>query len=109
MTTETALLADRTEAAFGQWPTLGSAYGCMDCGGLFRTLIIRPLNDAGAGELAGIAGSCPHCSSRSVFDAAAVLRAERAAHAATDETTMSVLCGLIERIDEVVAVVARCE
>lgn len=61
---EEELTQERTNQVLAEWPTLKQASGCVNCDALFR----EPTKEG---------GRCPHCKSKAVFDAAAVLASER--------------------------------
>jgi len=60
------VVLERAEAAIELWPTLDSAYGCVNCKAIFRSLDTKALIDDGPGR-------CPRCGSESCFDVAAAI------------------------------------
>jgi len=56
---EERLINERVAAAVEHWPTLTEAFGCLDCGFLFR----RAKKD-------GVKHGCPLCTSTSIIDVA---------------------------------------
>lgn len=54
------------EDAMSLWPTLDSAFGCVNCKAIFRALDTKAL-------VTDSEGRCPRCGSESCFDVAAAI------------------------------------
>ncbi len=85
--TEEGLIEERIDSVLAEWPTLKSAWGCVNCEALFR-------------EPIGTSRSCPHCQSESVFDAASVLASERVSVSELVRVAHEMIRNLEEAINE---------
>ncbi len=59
-------VVESAERAMELWPTLDSAWGCIDCKAIFRALDTKAVVSDGVGR-------CPRCASESCFDVAAIV------------------------------------